>query len=107
MIAAGIVGGLVALAAAGSMQYAGILPSFTAGEAGSDEIAALKSDIGGLRQQLANAPAADTSTLEQRIATLEAAKSEAPQVDGLSEKSLLWKLPCNRSDPRRPPPHQN
>ncbi|AAK88376.2 hypothetical protein EN41_02160 [Agrobacterium tumefaciens] len=86
LIAAGIVGGLVALAAAGSMQYAGILPSFTAGEAGSDEIAALKSDIGGLRQQLANAPAADTSTLEQRIATLEAAKSEAPQVDGLSEK---------------------
>ena len=86
LIAAGIVGGLVALAAAGSMQYAGILPSFTAGRAGSDEIAALKSDIGGLRQQLANAPAADTSALEQRIATLEAAKSGAPQVDGLSEK---------------------
>ncbi|AYM58344.1 COG4223 family protein [Agrobacterium fabrum] len=86
LIAAGIVGGLVALAAAGSMQYAGILPSFTAGGAGSDEIAALKSDIGGLRQQLANAPAADTSALERRIATLEAAKSEAPQVDGLSEK---------------------
>ncbi|WP_418136072.1 COG4223 family protein [Agrobacterium sp. El2ro-1b] len=86
LIAAGIVGGLVALAAAGSMQYAGILPSFTAGGAGSDEIAALKSDIGGLRQQLANAPAADTSALEQRIATLESAKSEAPQVDGLSEK---------------------
>jgi hypothetical protein len=86
LIAAGIVGGLVALAAAGSMQYAGILPSFTAGGAGSDEIAALKSDIGGLRQQLANAPAADTSALEQRIAPLEAAKSEAPQVDGLSEK---------------------
>ncbi|MGV2051229.1 COG4223 family protein [Agrobacterium sp. 22-209-1] len=86
LIAAGIVGGLVALAAAGSMQYAGILPSFNAGRAGSDEIATLKSDLGSLRQQLANAPAADTSALEQRIATLESAKGEAPQVDGLSEK---------------------
>lgn len=86
LIAAGIVGGLVALAAAGSMQYAGILPSFNAGRAGSEEIAALKTDLGSLRQQLANAPAADTSALEQRIATLEGAKGETPQVDGLSEK---------------------
>ncbi|MGA6115122.1 MULTISPECIES: COG4223 family protein [Agrobacterium] len=86
LIAAGIVGGLVALAAAGSMQYAGILPSVNAGRAGGEEIAALKTDLGNLRQQLANAPAADTSALEQRIATLEGAKGEAPQVDGLSEK---------------------
>lgn len=86
LIAAGIVGGLIALAAAGSMQYAGLLPSSNSGRAGSDEIAALKTDITGLRQQLANAPAADTSALEQRIATLEGAKGEAPQVDGLSEK---------------------
>lgn len=88
LIAAGIVGGLVALAAAGSMQYAGILPSFNAGRAGSDEIAALKTDLGSLRQQLANVPAStgDTSALEQRIATLESTKGEAPQVDALSEK---------------------
>ncbi|MEW9524524.1 COG4223 family protein [Agrobacterium radiobacter] len=86
LIAAGIVGGLVALAAAGSMQYAGILPSVNAGRAGGEEIAALKTDLGNLRQQLANAPAADTSALEQRIATLEGAKGEATQVDGLSEK---------------------
>ncbi|TRA98764.1 MULTISPECIES: COG4223 family protein [Rhizobium/Agrobacterium group] len=86
LIAAGIVGGLIALAAAGSMQYAGILPSSNSGRAGSDEITALKTDITGLRQQLANAPAADTSALEQRIAALEGAKSEAPQVDGLAEK---------------------
>lgn len=86
LVAAGIVGGLVALAAAGSMQYAGILPSFNANRAGSEEIAALKTDLGSLRQQLANAPAADTSALEQRITTLESATGEAPQVDGLSEK---------------------
>lgn len=86
LIAAGIVGGLIALAAAGSMQYAGILPSSNSGSAGNDEIAALKTDISSLRQQLANAPAADTSALEQRIASLEAGKSETPQVEGLSEK---------------------
>jgi hypothetical protein len=88
LIAAGIVGGLVALAAAGSMQYAGILPSFNAGRAGSEEIAALKTDLGSLRQQLANFPAStgDTSALEQRIATLEGTKGEAPQADALSEK---------------------
>lgn len=86
LIAAGIVGGLVALAAAGSMQYAGILPSFNAGKAGSEAIATLRTDLGNLRQQLANAPAADTSALEQRIATLESTKVEAPQTDGLSEK---------------------
>jgi hypothetical protein len=86
LIAAGIVGGLIALAAAGSMQYAGILPSSNSERAGSDEIAALKTDIAGLRQQLANAPGADNSALEQRIAALEGAKGEAPQVDGLAEK---------------------
>ncbi len=88
VIAAGIVGGLVALAAAGSMQYAGILPSFNVSKTGSDEIAALRTELGSLRQQLANVPAAggDTSALEQRIAALEGAKGEAPQVDALSEK---------------------
>ena len=85
LIAAGIVGGLVALAAAGSMQYAGILPSANSGRAGNDEIAALKTDIANLRQQIANAPAADSSALEQRLAALEA-KGEAPQADGLAKK---------------------
>ncbi|KJF71889.1 COG4223 family protein [Agrobacterium arsenijevicii] len=88
LIAAGIVGGLVALAAAGSMQYAGILPSFNVGKTGDDEIAALKTDLGTLRQQLANLPTSggNTSALEQRIATLEGTKGEAPQVDALAEK---------------------
>ncbi len=74
LIAAGIVGGLIALLAAGSMQYAGVLPSSSADSASSTELAALKSQVASLQQQIAEAPkgqTADTSALEQRLAALE------------------------------------
>lgn len=74
LIAAGIVGGLIALLAAGSMQYAGFLPSSSTGGGSSDELATLKSQVASLQQQMAEAPKAqtsDTSALEQRIAALE------------------------------------
>ncbi len=74
LIAAGIVGGLIALLAAGSMQYAGVLPSSSADSGSSTELAALKSQIASLQQQIAQAPkgqSADTSALEQRLAALE------------------------------------
>ena len=74
LIAAGIVGGLIALLAAGSMQYAGVLPSSSADSGSSTELAALKSQIASLQQQIADAPkgqTADTSALEQRLAALE------------------------------------
>ncbi|KAA3510437.1 COG4223 family protein [Agrobacterium rosae] len=73
LLAAGIVGGLIALLAAGSMQYAGYLPPFTGNGGSSDELTALKTQVASLREQIANAPqtAADTSALETRIAALE------------------------------------
>ncbi|MEN0119384.1 MAG: hypothetical protein AAGD15_21930 [Agrobacterium cavarae] len=74
LIAAGIVGGLIALLAAGSMQYAGVLPSSSADSGSSTELAALKSQVASLQQQIAEAPkgqTADTSALEQRLAALE------------------------------------
>lgn len=74
LIAAGIVGGLIALLAAGSMQYAGVLPSSSADSGSSTELAALKSQVASLQQQIAQAPkgqTADTSALEQRLAALE------------------------------------
>ncbi|MEZ2129884.1 MULTISPECIES: mitofilin family membrane protein [unclassified Sinorhizobium] len=82
LIAAGIFGGLVALAGAGSMQYAGLLPSSTEPQTENDEVAALAGDIEGLKQEIASlaaAPAEQSSTnqnteaLEARIAALEAA----------------------------------
>ncbi len=72
-LVAGIVGGLVALLAAGSMQYAGYLPPFSSNAGSSEELASLKAEVSTLRQQIASAPqaTADTSALETRLAALE------------------------------------
>lgn len=86
LIAAGIVGGIIALAAAGSMQYAGYLPPFSAGSTQNDTITA---DIASLREQISKAPTAtaDTSALEQRIAALESGTgTSGGDTAALSEK---------------------
>ncbi|MCM2457019.1 hypothetical protein HGO37_16615 [Rhizobium sp. CG4] len=95
-IAAGIFGGLIALLAAGSMQYAGYLPPFSsaanqdAENALSAEIASLKTQLSALQQQAQSAPAADTSALDARLAALEnavpAASGESADVSGLADK---------------------
>lgn len=95
-IAAGIFGGLIALLAAGSMQYAGYLPPFSsaanqdAENALSAEIASLKTQLSALQQQAQSAPAADASALETRLAALEnsvpAAGGESADVSGLADK---------------------
>lgn len=56
LIAAGIFGGIVALALAGSMFYAGIIPGTSSGN--TTENAALQQQIDGLNQQLASSTAA-------------------------------------------------
>jgi hypothetical protein len=73
-LAAGILGGLIALLGAGSMQYAGYLPPFSATKQDAPlaaEIASLKQQIGSLSQQ----PSAvfDASSLEARLSALETA----------------------------------
>ncbi len=75
LLAAGIVGGLIALLGAGALQYAGVLPAASASKNDSKELTSLSAEIDGLKQTvatLAAAPAAapDTS-LEARIAALE------------------------------------
>lgn len=56
LIAAGILGGIVALALAGGMFYAGIIPGASKDE--TDQTAALQQQIDGLSQQLASSTAA-------------------------------------------------
>ena len=77
--AAGIVGGLVALAAAGSMQYAGYLPALSpaSGPSTADqmtELAALKNEVESLRSSVSQGP--DTKKIEERLAALESAASQ-------------------------------
>ena len=88
--AAGILGGLIALAGAGSLQYGGFLPSLGpqgpadtgAISALSDEVAALKSSFS---EQQAPAPV-DLQPLEARLAALETAGgAAAPEADGRLE----------------------
>ncbi len=77
LIAAGIVGGLIALVCAGAVQYAGLLPGRGSGKDNSAEITALNAEIDGLKQSVANlaaapAPAAKPdSALTARVAALE------------------------------------
>lgn len=86
MVAAGILGGLIALGAAGAMQYAGFLPSVAPEQkaAATDDSAltALRAEMDGLKQQLATIPAdlSGNEALEKRIAALETAGS-APASD--------------------------
>lgn len=82
LIAAGIVGGLVALLGAGAIQYAGYLPGSSAPQTASPEAADLSGEIDGLKQAVANLAAnpasPDDGALEKRIAALEtAAKTPA------------------------------
>lgn len=94
-IAAGIFGGLVALFAAGSMQYAGYLPPFSsanqnAENALSADVANLKTQISAL-QQSQSTPVMDTSALEGRLAALENA-SPAGGADNATVTALTDKI---------------
>ncbi|MDE1991333.1 MAG: COG4223 family protein [Rhizobiaceae bacterium] len=87
LIAAGIVGGLIALICAGAIQYAGFLPGNRTKDSSAD-IAALSSEIDGLKQTVANlaaAPAAASdTTLATRVTALEAAVADGKATGGSS-----------------------
>lgn len=103
MIAAGILGGIIALALAGSMFYAGVIPG--SANSRSDETAALQQQIDGLNRQLASstaaidalkasAPAGNSGAIgveiTERLAALESriaeAGSNAAASDALTER---------------------
>nr|WP_295464924.1 mitofilin family membrane protein [Mesorhizobium sp.] len=56
-IAAGLIGGVVALAGAGALQYGGLLPQLGGNSAATAEIDGLRAEIATLRDQVAAAPA--------------------------------------------------
>ena len=86
LIAAGIVGGLIALVCAGAIQYAGLLPGGSSRKDSSADIAALNAQIDGLKQSIANlaaAPAAKPDdALAARISALETAAANGTSTGG-------------------------
>ncbi|MFN7126563.1 MAG: COG4223 family protein [Allorhizobium sp.] len=99
LVASGIFGGLVALALAGSMQYAGIVPGIgpeqrtEAPAIDTAELDALKADVARLAAQPA-APATDPAIAE-RIAALEtsvANTNSAPAADAAAVEALKTQL---------------
>jgi hypothetical protein len=76
-VAAGFIGAVIALAGAGGLQMAGVLPT-PGGSAANADIELLKGEIAGLREQIAAAPAASsTEQLTQRVDQLTVAMDEA------------------------------
>lgn len=76
-VAAGLIGAVIALAGAGGLQMAGVLPT-PGGSATNAEIEGLKGEIAGLRDQIGAAPAASsTEQLTQQVDQLTVAMDEA------------------------------
>ncbi|MVA24140.1 COG4223 family protein [Agrobacterium vitis] len=82
LVAAGIVGGLIALISASALQYAGVLPS-AGSSAGRDDtaisqqVAALAADVERLKAGTTNGSASgDLSGLESRLAQLESGQQQ-------------------------------
>ncbi|QEE45597.1 hypothetical protein FVA81_13690 [Rhizobium sp. WL3] len=99
LVASGIVGGLVALALAGSMQYAGIVPGLgpeqtvEAPAVDTAEIETLKAEVARLAAQ--PAPAATDPAIAERLAALEASVAEtgsAPTADAAAVETLKTQL---------------
>ncbi|PTM96394.1 COG4223 family protein [Mycoplana dimorpha] len=96
--AAAILGGLVALAGAGALQYGGYLPALGPTRTGSDDLAALGAAVEALDARLIRietAPAAQASDLqpiEARLAAVEKVTGElatnGPAATGESQQSI-------------------
>ncbi|RWD06307.1 MAG: phage tail protein [Mesorhizobium sp.] len=102
-IATGVIGGVIALAAAGGLQFAGLIGAPGSGGVSLDgvngEIAALKSEIAGLKQAGGNGDAAKvdglSSALDQvrsDVAALKSAVEQGGAGDGAGVAALGDKL---------------
>lgn len=90
-LAAGIVGGLVALIGAGSLQYGGFLPAPGPQRGDDGALIALQNEIEAMKRQLSEAAGAriDLSPLETRLAALEQA---GPETAGGAEAETVGRL---------------
>jgi hypothetical protein len=88
LIAASLLGGVIALGGAAGLQYWGVLPSLGTNEKAEASLNLMASDITALKTQLAEQAAAtpkiDLSPVETKIAALEEKVAKVPEANGLS-----------------------
>ena len=88
LIAASLLGGVIALGGAAGLQYWGVLPSLGTNEKAEASLNLMSSEIESLKTRLAEQAAAtpkvDLSPLETKIAALEEKVARAPEANGLS-----------------------
>lgn len=88
LIAASLLGGVIALGGAAGLQYWGVLPSLGTNEKAEASLNLMASDITALKAQLAEQAAAtpkvDLSPVETKIAALEEKVAKVPEANGLS-----------------------
>ena len=89
LIAASLIGGVVALAGAAGLQYWGVLPSLAAENRNAESIKLVATDIQGLKTSVANLenakpPVVDLSPVNEKIAAIEQKMGSLPAPNGLS-----------------------
>jgi hypothetical protein len=79
-LAAGLIGGIVALAGAGGLQFVGLLPSSGAGGNDSAAVSALQGEVAGLKEQMTGLESGggDVEAIQQALG------ESTSRVDGLS-----------------------
>lgn len=96
-IAAGIFGGLVALAGAGAAQYGGYIPNFGPAEkvdlsAVTSQISALQTKLDAVAQKADNPPQTDLGPINAKIQSIETAMSKLPVGDLTDVLAIQGKL---------------
>lgn len=88
LIAASLLGGLIALGGAAGLQYWGVLPSLGTNEKAEASLNLMSTEIENLKarlsEQAAATPKIDLSPVETKIAALEEKVAKVPEANGLS-----------------------
>ncbi|MDO6964888.1 COG4223 family protein [Rhizobium alvei] len=87
LVAAGLIGGLIVLGGAASLQYWGVLPALGRDDADA-KLMAMTADVESLRAQLSTLasakPEVDLGPINEKLATLEKKAADMPLANGLS-----------------------
>lgn len=96
-LAAGIIGGLIVLAGAGSAQYAGLIPNLGPAQKGqmpdyAGQIASLQQKLAEVEKKAANPPVTNLAPVEDRLKNIETAMSKLPVADLTDVLAIKGKL---------------